>query len=741
MKLVRNAQVRWMSRLGRKDEEYYPVRVDEDIVQTALQAWTTNLKKKRHEGLDTMSDECKRSDINAVADDVEKQFVNPGVWMTQEEDSSTYLELLVAREIGENLYEWMRITAVADGEDNFVHFVFISSSVRGVRVNTRFVLDKIGKKRFDEISILGAEEDEVPNLEFHPRVVIDSGWEDGNDFGSAFAKESTRWQSEIETSRDESAEVAFSRDVGADKRIIKSVENDDASMRMTRDILEWMKKIEGVYVAGDDDSYYSVKTEEEKDAEQTALRAWTAKNLKEVMREKEEIIRDSSHKEKESEKQITDLRSKLDTLKAKMEEREQNMQECAEKQKELEGINAQLQNEIASLQDLNTKTQRGHTEQLQRANAEMDTLRADKQAMEEELQTEKQPVDAVSAKVAENVRSFSEQIGVLKSEKEAVEETLSRSQERVLLLQEQLDNLNTEWKAREKGHKKRERELTSEILESISRQKMEEEANAEYDQLFFKQKVQKEEEETRRRLTGGRESEVKLMAEKAEKEIRHAEQGEASHRQSIHRRQQMELEEDRYWKQTQNDLAAFQRSIQEDLESAARQITEREADASCRQIGIQNEEEEARRRLEDTVENEAVLIMERAERDIRQIEEREVMLRELNLRQKEAFHSKAELQQRGSENEYSIIMSLFIGGGSLVVNGLVIFVLARGAYNEMSDNMITIGGSPTGTTGAEANGEVGVIIEIPDDSINAEDGVQGLEEDQESGVSGNEDHL
>ena len=117
------------------------------------------------------------------------------------------------------------------------------------------------------------------------------------------------------------------------------------------------------------------------------------------------------------------------------------------------------------------------------------------------------------------------------------------------------------------------------------------------------------------------------------------------------------------------------------------------------------------------------------------------MQRELNLRQQAAFHSKAVLRQKELENEYSIIVALFIGGGSLVVIGLVIFVLARGAYNEMSDNMITIGGSPTETTGAGANGEVGVIIEIPDDSINAEDGVQGLEEDRESGVSGNEDHL
>ena len=979
MVLVRNAQIHW------KVEEYHPVRTEKAIVQTALQAWTTNLKKKRHEGLDAMSTDCKRSDIDVVADDVEEQFVNPGVWMTQEEDPSMYLELLVVREIDHDLYEWMRISAVSDGGDGFAHFVFTAFHAFDFYAHTRFVLDKSGEKHFKELL-------SVDNQEFYGRFAIKRDWENGIAFGSAFAKQSTRWQSEIETSRDESAEVALLPDVGADKRIIKSVESEHASIQMTRDTLEWMKKIQKIFVDGF--TYYPVKTEEEKKAVRASLRAWTAnlkrkersgseeiseffqnklrgdrilvtpeelekqfanaivwmmpgispsshllvvrevssnlfewmlvstndygrrlivfsfkscpqdfvdeeirlvsddvgerrlteisdlfagqreatfsnsynvrelvrvekdrqgiddvvsgkqqsdqknevdlmalfervfekqsrrwssdmehlrvesvathkrleeeiaqieamaasklreerdrfeadkerinqelersikkqqdlelqsENLDEVRKDNEEIIRDLREKKKESEREITDLRSKLDTSSVQIKESEQKMTQCAEKQKTLEEMNAQSQSAIASLQDENTNTQRErdadrfrHDEQLQRANAETKTVRAENQAMKEKLQTEKQMVEALNAKVAENVESFSKQIKVLKSEKEAVdqqlkrveaaEETLQKDnasfQEKMSRSREQFDKSNTEWKAKEKGHQKRETELTSEILESSSRRKMEEEANGEYDQLFFKQKIQKEEDQVRRRLTSGRESEAKLMAESAEKEIRHAEE--------IQRQQQMQLEQDRYRKQVQNDMAASQRSIQEDLESAARQITEREADVSYMQIRIQNEEEEARRQLEDTIENEAVLMMERAERDIRQIEEREALQQELNLRQQAAFHSKTELRQKESENEFSIIVALFIGGGSLVVIGLVIFVLVRGAYNEMSDIMITIGGSSTGTTGAEANGEVGVIIEIPDDSINAEDGVQGLEEDRESGVSGNEDHL
>ena len=130
-----------------------------------------------------------------------------------------------------------------------------------------------------------------------------------------------------------------------------------------------------------------------------------------------------------------------------------------------------------------------------------------------------------------------------------------------------------------------------------------------------------------------------------------------------------------------------QRSGQEDLESVSRQITETEAYASYKQLRIQKKQEEARRRLEDTKEREAALIVERAQREIRQVEERETLQRELDRQQQEAFHSKEEHRQKESENEYLIIIALLIGGSILAVIGFTIFVLARISYHTMCDNM------------------------------------------------------
>ena len=112
----------------------------------------------------------------------------------------------------------------------------------------------------------------------------------------------------------------------------------------------------------------------------------------------------------------------------------------------------------------------------------------------------------------------------------------------------------------------------------------------------------------------------------------------------------------------------------QDLEHGTRQL-------------VQSVEEETRQQLVNLMEGDAVLLTDRANTENLKTEEREDAQddSESNQQQHDSIHWKEQLQEKETEMDYWIIMALLIGGGIFAVIGLIIFMLARRTYKQMSE--------------------------------------------------------
>ena len=224
-------------------------------------------------------------------------------------------------------------------------------------------------------------------------------------------------------------------------------------------------------------------------------------------------------------------------------------------------------------------------------------------------------------------------------------------------LQRQLDDAKTALKAAGLEHKNRESRLTLEKME-------------------LSQEIQS--------------ADASMKQLQSEVELLHRENREMSERleRLQSRNQVLEREKSEIQRRASE---AMQRTVamqrQAELDEQVRHQKYQDLEHEVR-LCAQNEEEKVRQQLAELMEGDAVLLAERAEREILQTKEREDLERELNREQQEVIQWKEKLREKESEIDYWIILALLIGGGIFAVIGLTIFVLARRSYKQMSDDMM-----------------------------------------------------
>ena len=630
---------------------------DELCVQIAVAAWTSALKQKmKFDEDDEDAEVMKQEDIDATEQEIEVQMRQVGAWKIDlpfdEEDKDHAVEwILIIREIGPNIFEWMRISVefevhqcVKTGVEvrDFKMAYFNLLSHENVDASCRFIplSDENGKGQpLVKISNVYAQQ-RAKKVESEIRDLLIEGFYSKNHL------ECTRF---AELSMAENQELCrtenhYRQSVRSLCESIRKKEKIATEEPMKRDAIKRGEthRFEAIHDMAAMSKYLiSMRCKSEND------KLWITAKLRQQLVNTKAAVKNTNeinHKCTGLAREMTDIQEKKES-----QERERKLSQ------EVDRLKSQHASIVNALRSDNQRQRDQVEEERKRSEhtqAELDELRKKQEELEEKNTHLSTLIVTVNSKWESKVDKARNRYNDLKSETEGQRKECEKLGTQKSSMRKEINDLVSENQQFKKDIKS---------LRTTNEQSMQQQMDQSNQKI---QGLQHELAESRKVTDTLRKEqrEQHRQMDALNERLKHTEgerdslKSDVSASTAMNNQQRQQISRERETAEEDRIQLEQFRSQVETLENLGVD-RQRELD-ECQQAVI-DAEEQLRRNAE-----------------------------EHDQLQQDAIDWKEKLRAKEAKIDYWIIMALLIGGGILAVIGFTIFVLARRSYKQMSDDMM-----------------------------------------------------